>query len=145
MDTDHKNLLKKLEAQSKETGDALAGYSRMNIKFDKTMARLEPLHERMEVLEDFTQKSVPLLTHLQISDALQEFLCIKDQLKLIEYDNLKLKELRESLIRDEDLISSSSEGSSSESEESTKLLRMKGMIDFNKLLHARMQVNMTLM
>ena len=68
----------------------MAWYYNMNKKMDRTMARLEPLHDRMEILEEFTQKSIPLITHLQISDALQEFLCIKDQLKLVEYDNLKL-------------------------------------------------------
>ena len=40
------------------------------------------------------------MTHLQISDALQEFLCLPDQLKLVRYDNKKINELSQALIQD---------------------------------------------
>jgi len=53
-------------------------YAEMNLKVSKAMKQVDPLHERMSIIEQFNQKSVPLLTHLQISDALQEFLCLPD-------------------------------------------------------------------
>ena len=37
--------------------------------------------------------TLPSLTQMQISDVLQEFLCIPDQLKLIEFDHWKFKVL----------------------------------------------------
>lgn len=35
------------------------------------------------------------MTAMQISDYMQEFLCAPDQLKLVDFDNKKLKNLRE--------------------------------------------------
>ena len=35
---------------------------------------------------------MPFLIHLHITDALQEFLSLDDKLKLVEFDNKKLKE-----------------------------------------------------
>jgi hypothetical protein len=36
----------------------------------------------------------PVLNHIQISDVLQEFLCIPDQVKLIEFDNEKMRQMQ---------------------------------------------------
>lgn len=51
------------------------------------------LTKDIQDLSRFTIFQQPLLTHLQISDLLQEFLCIPDQLKLIELDNQKLDQI----------------------------------------------------
>jgi Cu/Ag efflux protein CusF len=54
-------------------------------------------------LEQFTLQSIPLVTHMQISDALQEFLCVPDQIKLIDYDNRKLAQIQQALFIDEEM------------------------------------------
>lgn len=46
----------------------------------------------------------PLLTHLQISDALQEFLCVPDQLKLMHFDNRKLEMLTNQWVTNSDKL-----------------------------------------
>lgn len=79
VDEDLRAVTDRLKSQSEETSKAINWYGETNMKLDQALKRLEPLHERMRVLEQFTQKSVPLMTHLQISDFFQEFLCVKDQ------------------------------------------------------------------
>lgn len=54
-------------------------------------------------MEQFTLQSIPLVTHMQISDALQEFLCVPDQIKLIDYDNRKLAQIQQALFIDEEM------------------------------------------
>ena len=56
--------MRRLEQQQRDTGDALAWYRMIDTKIEKEIAKLGLLHYRMEVLEEFTQKSVPLMTHL---------------------------------------------------------------------------------
>lgn len=36
----------------------------VNMKVDKALDRLEPLHDRMKTLEAFLHRGMPLLTHL---------------------------------------------------------------------------------
>ena len=88
----------------KEASHQTNWYTTSNMKFDQTLQRLEPLHDRMHALESYTQRGLPLLTHLQISDALQEFLCLPDQLKLVDYDNKKLEEFAQALLNPEQII-----------------------------------------
>lgn len=38
----------------------------------------------------FVANTMPLLTYMQISDMMQEFLCLSDQAKLVEVDNKKM-------------------------------------------------------
>ena len=42
---------------------------------------------RIDHLENYVNKSLPLQMHLQISDYFQEFLSVPDRLKLIEFEN----------------------------------------------------------
>jgi hypothetical protein len=49
-----------------------AYFKRLQIALDK----VEPVNERIAVLEQFTIKNIPLITQMQISDAFQEFLCV---------------------------------------------------------------------
>lgn len=103
MDTDLSEMSHKIEDIWKESKRQTSWYSDTNMKFDKAMNRLEPLHERLQVLEAYTQRGVPLLTQLQISDALQEFLCLHDQIRLIEYDNNKLEQLTKALLSPDEI------------------------------------------
>jgi hypothetical protein len=59
--------------------------------------KIEPANERIAAVEQFCLKNVPLITHMQISDAFQEFLCIPDQIKLIDYDNKRLGQIKSAL------------------------------------------------
>ena len=94
---EHQDVLKQIKELKDEQFKQTGWYADTNLKVDKFLRRLEPLHERMEILEKYCQKSVPLMTHLQISDALQEFLCLPDQLKLIDFDNKRLDRLSSAL------------------------------------------------
>lgn len=51
------------------------------------------LTKQIQDLTRFAIFSQPTLTHLQISDVLQEFLCVPDQMKLIEFDAQKLGQI----------------------------------------------------
>ena len=53
-------------------------YLDLEKKMKQTIASIKPFFDKVELLEDYCQQSVPLLTQLQISDALQEFLCLPD-------------------------------------------------------------------
>jgi hypothetical protein len=64
---------------------------------EAALAQIKPANERIALLEQFTIRTVPVVTQMQISDALQEFLCLPDQIKLIDYDNKKLQQLQDSL------------------------------------------------
>ena len=115
------------------------------MKLDQALKRLEPLHERMRVLEQFTQKSVPLMTHLQISDFFQEFLCVKDQVRLIEYDNERLTQLNEALIQEHDVVKDDTTSPEKDQNIEKRTAKSQKEIDHNKLLHARLQSLMQMM
>ena len=104
----HNRIKETLKESTKQT----TWYAELNLKIDKALKRLEPLHDRIRENESYMQRGLPLLTHLQISDALQEFLCLHDQIKLIEYDNKKLDQFKKSLLdKDPDKKESSDEES----------------------------------
>lgn len=69
-ETEHQNVLNQVKELRGELLRQTTWYSDTNLKVDKFLKRLEPLHDRMRILEQYCQKSVPLMTHLQISDAL---------------------------------------------------------------------------
>ena len=159
--TDLSELHSRLDDIMAECRRQTCWYAESNMKFDQSLARLEPLHERMRTLEQFAQRSVPLLTHLQISDALQEFLCLHDQLKLIEYDNKKLEQFSQSLL--EELPADGDEATASDdSDEFPSTLHAEAQkkreerlpaniaktnheVGLNQMLHARLQALMTMM
>ena len=107
----------RIEDTYKESTKQTTCYAEINMKVDKALKRLEPLHDRMKENESFMQRGLPLLTHLQISDALQEFLCLHDQIKLIQYDNDKLSQFTESLLPEDPNIGDTT---SSEEDEDAK-------------------------
>lgn len=73
-------------------------------------------------------RNIPLVTHLQISDALQEFLCLPDQIKLIDYDNKKLMQMQSSLLL-----------------EQKKASKIKDIVDANIFFSQRLESMMGLM
>lgn len=62
----HHRIEDTLEQATKQT----TWYAELNMKVDKALKRLEPLHDRVRENENFIQRGLPLLTHLQISDAM---------------------------------------------------------------------------
>jgi hypothetical protein len=54
---------------------------------------IEDRVEEMKVKNRATVRSQMFLTQWQISDALQEFLCTPDQLKLLSFEAAKLEQL----------------------------------------------------
>ena len=145
VDEDLRAVTDRLKSQSEETSKAINWYGETNMKLDQALKRLEPLHERMRVLEQFTQKSVPLMTHLQISDFFQEFLCVKDQVQLIEYDNERLTQLNEALIQEHDVVKDDAASPEKDQKIEKRTAKSQKEIDHNKLLHVRLQSLMQMM
>ncbi|CDW85925.1 UNKNOWN [Stylonychia lemnae] len=63
-------------------------------QLELTQARVEPSFKSLDTIQNFIVNSLPLLIHLHVSDSLQEFLNVQDRLKLIQFDNKKLQQLR---------------------------------------------------
>lgn len=79
-----------LEAQHKllldQVHELYAEQHKFRRRFDAVDSRFEEVDARHVHHAEFQLSTQPLITHLQISDMLQEFLCVPDQLKLIEVD-----------------------------------------------------------
>lgn len=54
--------------------------------------------------QDFICNKLPSLTYMQISDAMHEFLCLGDQIKLIKVDRSRLDWLRQNKFTVEEMI-----------------------------------------
>lgn len=59
-----------------------------------TNVQIKPAFEQIRTIENFIDKGLPFLVHLHISDALQHFLSDSEKLRLINYDNIKITDLK---------------------------------------------------
>lgn len=55
----------------------------VNINIRKLSDRHIELTNSYQETRDFVSKTIPVLTYFQLSDMMQEFLCLPDQAKLI--------------------------------------------------------------
>ena len=62
----------------------------VNINIRKLSDRHIELTNCYQETRDFVSKTIPVLTYFQLSDMMQEFLCLADQAKLIRVDNERL-------------------------------------------------------
>jgi hypothetical protein len=88
------DLRRRMESQENMTTDlAVQQHKVKQLLFETSEAHTETLRRVNQHEKQFRLQ--PFLTHAQISDFMQEFLCIPDQVKLQTFDNLKLKEIKE--------------------------------------------------
>ena len=96
-------LEKSIEFLKKMTLDNNQIISENQMKFHYVTCEFQATQMKFEQTKKFMLKTMPTLTYLQISDALQEFLCIGDQVKLIDVDRSRMLALHNNTFTPEQL------------------------------------------
>lgn len=65
------------------------------LKLINTDEMFRQMTQSLSELQSYVIRDLPLLNYFQISDMMQEFLCLGDQKKLIKVDQIRLKQLLE--------------------------------------------------
>ena len=63
-------------------------------KIKATLARTKEMMDTVSGIKHYVDRSTkltPFLTNMQISDYLQEFFCAPDQLKMIKFENQRMR------------------------------------------------------
>ena len=98
MQQDRVELFKKTDLAFKQTMDNNLIVSEFSVKFNQLKNHFAAEQESFYKHKEFMLNTMPTLTYLQISDTLQEFLCLGDQLKLIDVDRKKMMALRNTTV-----------------------------------------------